>query len=113
MPSSSSSSSSALFSLNREDFSNQRILRITLSCFLVFSLMEGAAGIASGSLSLLGDAAAMLVDSFAYFMNLFAEKLKSGDGNLTCILGALALHVDCCLLIELPAARSCSLCRGR
>jgi Co/Zn/Cd efflux system component len=55
-----------IVSANRDDFSNQRILRVTMACFLFFSLLELVAAIASGSLSMFGDAAAMLVDSFAY-----------------------------------------------
>jgi len=62
---------------------NQRILTVTTLCFGIFVIAELAAALISGSLSLLGDAAAMSVDVFSYLTNMMAERLKRGNNPLS------------------------------
>ena len=60
--------------------SNQRILQIATLCFSLFVLAELVGSAISNSLSLLGDAAAMSVDVFAYAANMYAEHSKERTG---------------------------------
>lgn len=61
-------------------YSNQTVLMITTCSFACFVVAEVIGALAGRSLSLLGDAAAMSVDVFSYFTNMYAERLKSrGD----------------------------------
>ena len=46
-------------------------------------ICEIVGALASNSLSLLGDAAAMSVDVFSYFANMYAERVKARDGDLS------------------------------
>ena len=60
--------------------SNQRILQVATLCFSLFVLAELLGSALSHSLSLLGDAAAMSVDVFAYAANMYAEHSKERTG---------------------------------
>eukprot|EP01036_Dinobryon_divergens_P025534 gene25534-34091_t len=62
---------------------NQRTLMITTIGFALFVCAEIIGALASNSLSLLGDAAAMSVDVFTYFTNMYAEWLKSKGEKLS------------------------------
>ena len=62
--------------------SNQRILQLATLCFSLFVLAELVGSALSHSLSLLGDAAAMVVDVFAYAANMYAEHSKERTGWL-------------------------------
>jgi len=62
---------------------NQRILTVTTLCFGIFVVAELAAALISGSLSLLGDAAAMSIDVFSYLTNMMAERFKRGNSSLS------------------------------
>lgn len=68
--------------LLRGKSSNQSVLMVTAVSFALFVISEIIGALASNSLSLLGDAAAMSVDVFTYFANMYAErvKAKSKDG---------------------------------
>ena len=57
--------------------SNLKILVVTTTLFMAFVFAEIIGALASNSLSLLGDAAAMSVDVFTYGSNMYAERLKS------------------------------------
>lgn len=63
--------------------SNQLILAVTSVGFTVFVIAEIAGAFASGSLSLLGDAAAMSVDVFTYICNMYAEHVKGKGEEIT------------------------------
>jgi Co/Zn/Cd efflux system component len=56
---------------------NQYVLGVTALCFLSFVIAEIAGALYSHSLSLIGDAAAMMVDVFTYAFNMYAERVKS------------------------------------
>ena len=56
---------------------NQQVLGFSASTFFLFCIAEVIGAVLSGSLSLLGDAAAMSVDVFAYLCDMWAEKIKS------------------------------------
>jgi Co/Zn/Cd efflux system component len=56
---------------------NQVVLMVTCVTFSLFVVAEIVGALASNSLSLLGDAAAMSVDVFTYFCNMWAERMKS------------------------------------
>eukprot|EP01038_Epipyxis_sp_PR26KG_P008241 gene8241-11155_t len=57
--------------------SNQRVLLVTCISFAVFVAAEIIGALAGNSLALLGDAAAMSVDVFTYFSNMYAESIKA------------------------------------
>ena len=61
----------------KEYSQNFRILVVTTGLFLAFVCAEIVGALASHSLSLLGDAAAMSVDVFTYGSNMYAERLKA------------------------------------
>ena len=61
--------------------SNQRLLQVTTSLFLLFVIAEFIGSIRSNSLSLLGDASAMSIDVVAYLCNMIAEYLKRNSSN--------------------------------
>jgi Co/Zn/Cd efflux system component len=56
--------------------SNHGILRLSAILFALFVIAEVIGALASGSLSLLGDASAMAIDVLTYLANLYAEHLK-------------------------------------
>jgi len=60
--------------------SNQTVLMVTCASFFCFVVAEIVGALAGNSLSLLGDAAAMSVDVFSYFANMWAERIKSRGG---------------------------------
>ena len=62
---------------------NLKALGIISFLFGAFVVCEIIGALASNSLSLLGDAAAMSVDVFSYFANMYAERVKSKDGELS------------------------------
>jgi len=62
--------------------SNFRMLAAITSFFALFVIAEIIGALASNSLSLLGDAAAMSVDVFTYGANMWAERTKSKYGDL-------------------------------
>ena len=62
---------------------NIKALGIISFLFGAFVICEVIGALASNSLSLLGDAAAMSVDVFSYFANMYAERVKSKDGELS------------------------------
>jgi len=61
---------------------NFQVLAITTVLFGGFVVAEIIGALASGSLSLLGDASAMAVDVFTYFSNMYAEHVKAKQGFL-------------------------------
>eukprot|EP00607_Mallomonas_marina_P010207 CAMPEP_0182422336 /NCGR_PEP_ID=MMETSP1167-20130531/7988_1 /TAXON_ID=2988 /ORGANISM="Mallomonas Sp, Strain CCMP3275" /LENGTH=277 /DNA_ID=CAMNT_0024600303 /DNA_START=282 /DNA_END=1115 /DNA_ORIENTATION=+ len=65
------------------ELSNSRVLVVFAASFLVFTIAELVGAVISSSLSLLGDAAAMSVDVFAYLCNLYAENLRSKYGHVS------------------------------
>lgn len=65
-----------------KEISNQFLLRVAAFSFLFFVLAEIVGAFASNSLSLLGDAAAMSVDVFTYFCNMYSEHVKSKFGEV-------------------------------
>lgn len=84
------------------ELSNLFLLRVTAFCFALFVASETIGALASGSLSLLGDASAMSVDVFTYFCNMYSEHVKAKYG-----------HVDKCtkmiLQIGIPCFSVCAL----
>ena len=62
---------------------NIEALSIISFLFGAFVICEIIGALASNSLSLLGDAAAMSVDVFSYFANMYAERVKARDGDLS------------------------------
>lgn len=62
--------------LVKDVHSNVRILAVTAGLFFAFVVAEIIGALAAHSLSLLGDAAAMSVDVFTYFTNMYAERYK-------------------------------------
>lgn len=56
--------------------SNERLLGIAFVTFTSFALVELAFAICAGSDAMMGDAAAMMVDSFTYLFNWIAERQK-------------------------------------
>jgi Co/Zn/Cd efflux system component len=62
--------------------SNQTVLCVTAVGFLLFVVAEIIGALAGHSLSLLGDAAAMSVDVFTYFCNMYAENVKARFGSI-------------------------------
>lgn len=62
-------------------WNNQTVLAVTCASFALFVAAEIIGALASGSLSLLGDSAAMSVDVFTYFTNMYAERVKSRTGG--------------------------------
>ena len=62
---------------------NIKALGIISFLFGAFVICEIIGALASNSLSLLGDAAAMSVDVFSYFANMYAERIKSKHGELS------------------------------
>lgn len=69
--------------IQNKQWSNQTVLGVTCLSFALFVIAEIIGALASGSLSLLGDAAAMSVDVFTYFTNMYAERVKEKTGTLT------------------------------
>ncbi|KAJ1422997.1 hypothetical protein B484DRAFT_452074 [Ochromonadaceae sp. CCMP2298] len=65
---------------NSVGLSNKAVLGIICSLFALFVVAEIIGALASNSLSLLGDAAAMSVDVFTYLTNMYAEGVKA-QGN--------------------------------
>lgn len=63
--------------------SNQSILTVTAVMFTLFLIAEIVGALASNSLSLLADAASMLIDVFTYFTNMYAERVKQRGKTLT------------------------------
>jgi len=61
---------------------NQQVLIVTTILFGGFVAAEIVGALASNSLSLLGDASAMMVDVFTYFCNMYAERVKAKYGTL-------------------------------
>jgi len=64
------------------ELSNQFLLSVAAFSFLAFVIAEVIGALAGNSLSLLGDAAAMSVDVFTYFCNMYSEHVKSKQGTL-------------------------------
>lgn len=64
------------------ELSNKFLLRVAAFSFLTFVLAEVVGAFASNSLSLLGDAAAMSVDVFTYFCNMYSEHVKEKYGKV-------------------------------
>lgn len=64
------------------EMSNQFLLKVAAFSFLAFVVAEIVGALASNSLSLLGDAAAMSVDVFTYFCNMYSEHVKSKYGEV-------------------------------
>ena len=64
------------------DMTNFRMLAIIAALFAGFVASEIVGALASNSLSLLGDAAAMSVDVFSYLANMWAERTKLKYGVL-------------------------------
>jgi Co/Zn/Cd efflux system component len=62
--------------------SNLCILYVTAALFGGFVIAEIIGALAGHSLSLLGDATAMIVDVFTYFSNMYAEHVKAKYGIL-------------------------------
>lgn len=56
--------------------SNETLLLIAFVTFLLFAVCQTVASILAESKAMLGDSAAMLVDSFTYGFNLYAERKK-------------------------------------
>lgn len=83
--------------------SNQYILFVTLISFLLFVIAEIIGALASGSLSLLGDAGAMSVDVFTYGVNMAAEYLKAKNG------GVLSKETRMWLEVIIPTFSVCCL----
>ncbi len=78
----------ALISISIPDFelprlSNQVILEISVTLFLLFALAELTGAIISGSLSLLGDAVSMCVDVVTYICSVYVEWYKNNHGRFT------------------------------
>jgi len=65
-----------------EFYSNQTVLMVTCISFFLFVVAEIIGALAGHSLSLLGDAAAMSVDVFSYFSNMYAERIRNRGGDL-------------------------------
>lgn len=63
--------------------SNLNVLYITTASFLLFVIAEIIGAIASNSLALLGDAAAMSVDVFTYACGIWVERIKARGGKMT------------------------------
>lgn len=61
--------------------SNRDLLMVTTIFFALFVVCEVIGGLASHSLSLLGDAGAMTIDVCSYGFNLFAEHMKSKENQ--------------------------------
>mmetsp|Transcript_8414 Transcript_8414/g.10967 ORF Transcript_8414/g.10967 Transcript_8414/m.10967 type:complete len:285 (-) Transcript_8414:49-903(-) len=59
-----------------ENPSNQTLLMFAAVSFLTFSIAEVFGALVSNSLSLLGDAATMIVDAMTYGLNMYAEYRK-------------------------------------
>jgi Co/Zn/Cd efflux system component len=72
----------AVITILPRKWSNQTVLAVTCLSFALFVAAEIIGAIASGSLSLLGDAAAMSVDVFTYFTNMYAERVKERTGGV-------------------------------
>jgi Co/Zn/Cd efflux system component len=69
-------------SMIKKRWGNQVVLIATTSTFAVFVVALIIGALASGSLSLLGDAAAMSVDVFTYCSNMYAERVKSRSNGV-------------------------------
>jgi len=69
-------------STKHEFYSNQTVLMVTCVSFFLFVVAEIIGALAGHSLSLLGDAAAMSVDVFSYFSNMYAERIRNRGGDL-------------------------------
>eukprot|EP01041_Mallomonas_annulata_P004268 gene4268-8494_t len=70
-------------SQNVSALSNSHILAVFTLTFFIFVVAEIIGALLSNSLSLLGDAAAMSVDVFAYLCNLFAEHCRNRYGSIS------------------------------
>ena len=66
---------------NITKISNKELLFVTTIFFTIFVICEVIGGLASNSLSLLGDAGAMTIDVFSYGFNFLAEYMKSKDNH--------------------------------
>jgi cation diffusion facilitator family transporter len=78
----------ALISISLPDFelprlSNQVLLELSVTLFLVFALAEVIGAVMSGSLSLLGDAVSMCVDVVSYICGVYVEWYKNNHGRFT------------------------------
>jgi len=79
-------------------------LTFTCSAFFLFAVAEVVGALASNSLSLLGDAGAMYVDVFTYVCNIYAERLKAQEKEISTrtrfLLEIFIPSISlCCLLI--------------
>lgn len=64
---------------NITKISNRELLLVTTVFFALFVICEVIGGLASNSLSLLGDAGAMTIDVCSYGFNFFAEYIKAKE----------------------------------
>lgn len=63
--------------------SNEFVLVVSISLFLVFAIAELIGALASDSLSLLGDSICMFVDVSSYICNTYVEWYKTRNGRVT------------------------------
>ena len=63
--------------LDRDRPSNERLLLTAFFSFMGFTILQSIAAIVAGSEAMIGDSAAMAVDSLTYLFNLVAERRKS------------------------------------
>ena len=63
--------------LDRDRPSNERLLLTAFFSFMGFTILQSIAAFAAGSEAMIGDSAAMAVDSLTYLFNLVAERRKS------------------------------------
>lgn len=90
---------------NITKISNRELLLVTTIFFSFFVICEVIGGLASSSLSLLGDAGAMMIDVCSYGFNFFAEHMKSKEAA-----GAKSsMAHDCVIEILIPGVSVLSL----
>ena len=90
---------------NITKISNRELLLVTTIFFAFFVVCEVIGGLASNSLSLLGDAGAMMIDVCSYGFNFFAEHMKSRETP-----GAKSsMTHDCIIEILIPGVSVLSL----
>lgn len=62
---------------------NLTLLEVSAALFAIFVVAEIVGAMASNSLSLIGDAASMIVDVCTYICNIYAEWCKENFGRLS------------------------------
>jgi Co/Zn/Cd efflux system component len=78
----------ALISISLPDFevpqlTNQVLLEVSVTLFMLFAVSELTGAMFSGSLSLLGDSVSMIVDVLSYISGIYVEWYKTNHGRFT------------------------------